>query len=53
MPYSAALFRMELRGEEVVLLHGSAEGMDIFSYGSCFLADRHIEAVNEIDELAI
>lgn len=53
LPHLAALFRMELRGKEVVLLHSRAEGMNVFGYCSRVFANRHIEAVNEIDELTI
>ena len=50
LPDLATLFGMELRGEEVVLLHGRTERVNVFGDGSRVFADRHIEAVNEIDK---
>ena len=50
MPYLAALLGMELRGEEVVLLHRCAERVNVMGDGCRFFADGHIEAVDEIDE---
>ena len=44
---------MELSGVEVVLLHGRTEGVNVFGYGCSMLTHRHIEAVDEVDELAI
>ena len=50
LPNLAALLGMELRGEEVVLLHGRAERVNVFGDGSRVLADGHVEAVDEVDE---
>ena len=50
LPSLAALFRMKLRSEEVVLLHSGTEGVDIFSNGYGIRAYGYIEAVNEVDE---
>ena len=44
---------MELCGEEVVLLHRRTKRVNVFGYGCSILTHRHIEAVNEVDELPI
>ena len=41
---------MELCCIEIVLVHRSAEGMDVFGHRRSMLADRHIVAMDEIDK---
>ena len=44
---------MELCGEEVILLHGRTERVNVVGDCCRFFADGHVEAVDEIDKLAI
>ena len=46
----SALFRVELRGVEVVLLDGRAERMDVLGLCCRTFVDRYVETMDEIDE---
>ena len=50
LTHSSALLGMKLRGVEVILVHRRAERQDVLRHSRRVLADRHIVAVDEIDE---